>query len=68
MLVPRSESAIVRLGDRMYVLGGYPLGRIPSDVVQVWDVAADRWEMGPSLPMPLHHMMTALVDGTLYAN
>lgn len=67
MLQPRSESAIAQLGGRMYVLGGYPVGRIPSDVVQVWDAAADRWELGPPLPMPLHHVMAASVGGTLYA-
>src|SRR5689334_9185564 len=67
MLQNRSESAIARLGDRMYVIGGYPGDRIPSDVVQVWDATTDTWELGPSLPVPLHHMMAATVDGTLYA-
>ncbi|HLH21787.1 MAG TPA: kelch repeat-containing protein [Chloroflexota bacterium] len=67
MLQPRSESAVAELDGRMYVIGGYPTGRIPSDAVQVWDAATDHWELGPPLPMPLHHVMAASVNGTLYA-
>src|SRR5438552_2851490 len=29
MLQPRSESAIAQLEGRLYVLGGYPVGRLP---------------------------------------
>jgi N-acetylneuraminic acid mutarotase len=67
MLQPRSESAVAQLDGRMYVIGGYPVGRIPSDVVQVWDAPTDRWELGPSLPMPLHHVMATSVNSKLYA-
>jgi N-acetylneuraminic acid mutarotase len=67
MLQARSESAVVDLDGRMYVMGGYPGDRIPSDAVQVWDSRTDQWELGPPLPMPLHHMMAATVNGKLYA-
>ena len=63
----RSESAVFDLDGRMYVLGGYPGDRIPSDLVQVWDSRTDRWEFGPSLPMPLHHMMAVGLNGKVYA-
>jgi len=67
MLHERSESALVELDGRMYVLGGYPGDRIPSDVVQVWDSRTDVWELGPPLPMPLHHVTAVGLNGKLYA-
>jgi len=66
LLEPRSEIAVAALGNRIYVIGGYPQGRIPSNVVQVYDAATDRWEYGPPVPLPMHHAMAAVVDGTLY--
>jgi N-acetylneuraminic acid mutarotase len=62
----RSESAIVALDGRMYVIGGYPGTRIPSNVVQVWDSRTDTWSEGPPVPMPLHHAMSASVNGKVY--
>ena len=66
LLVPRSEMAIVEVGGKVYVIGGYPEGRIPSDVVQVYDPASESWSFGPPLPRPMHHTMAAAVDGVLY--
>jgi N-acetylneuraminic acid mutarotase len=66
LLVPRSEQAVTELDGMIYVVGGYPPGRIPSDVVQVYNVATDRWAFGPPVPMPLHHAMAAAVSGRLY--
>jgi len=66
MLQPRSESAVTELNGKIYVIGGYPQGRIPSNVVQVYDPATDSWSYGPPFPVPLHHTMAAVVDGTLY--
>ncbi len=66
MLVPRSEHAVADLDGRIYAIGGYPSGRVPSDVIQVYDVAADRWTFGPSLPVPMHHMMAVGLSGRLY--
>ncbi len=66
LLVPRSEHAVAELDGRIYAIGGYPPGRIPSDVVQVYDVAADRWVFGSPLPVPMHHTMAAGVNGRMY--
>ncbi len=66
LLQPRSEHAVADLDGKIYVIGGYPPGRIPSDVVQVYDVAADRWTIGPPVPVPMHHAMAAGVGGRLY--
>ena len=67
MPIPRSETAIAELDGKIYVLGGYPAGRIPSDVVQVYDTRTDTWDTTTPLPMPMHHTTAVAVDGTLYA-
>jgi N-acetylneuraminic acid mutarotase len=66
MPLPRSEHAVVEFGGKVWVLGGYPPGRLPSSLVQIYDPATGRWTLGPRLPEPLHHMMVAAVDGKLY--
>jgi N-acetylneuraminic acid mutarotase len=66
MLQPRSEMAIADLGGKVYVIGGYPPGRIPSNVVQVYDPATDSWTLGPPTPVPLHHSHAVAVGGRLF--
>ncbi len=66
MLHPRSEMAVAEVGGKMYVIGGYPPGRIPSDVVQVYDPAANSWTLGPATPLPLHHSIAMAVGGRLF--
>jgi N-acetylneuraminic acid mutarotase len=66
MLEPNSEFATAALGGKIYVLGGYPKGRVTMKTVQVYDIKADRWTLGPPLPQPNNHGMAAVVDGVLY--
>src|SRR5688500_4588643 len=66
MLQPRSEMAIAQLGGRIYVIGGYPPGRIPSNVVQVYESATNSWSLGPSTPVPLHHSHAVTVNNRLF--
>jgi len=66
MPLPRSEHAVAMLDNKVWVLGGYPPGRLPSDLVQVYDPATVRRTLGPRLPQPIHHVMTAVVAGKLY--
>jgi len=66
MPLARSEHAVAELDGKIWVLGGYPPGRLPSDLVQVYDPAASRWTLGPPLPQPIHHTHAAAVGGKLY--
>ncbi|HVM37454.1 MAG TPA: kelch repeat-containing protein [Sphingomicrobium sp.] len=66
MPLPRSEHAVAELDGKIWVLGGYPPGRLPSDLVQIYDPATSRWSLGPRLPQPIHHMMVKAVGGKLY--
>ncbi|WP_082662908.1 Kelch repeat-containing protein [Sphingopyxis sp. HIX] len=66
MPLARSEHAVAELDGKIWVLGGYPPGRLPSNLVQIYDPAASRWSLGPRLPQPIHHTMVAAVGGKLY--
>ncbi|HZG46930.1 MAG TPA: kelch repeat-containing protein [Allosphingosinicella sp.] len=66
MPLPRSEHAVAELNGKVWVLGGYPPGRLPSNLVQVFDPATSRWSLGPTLPQPIHHTHVAAVGGKLY--
>lgn len=66
MIEPNSEFAVAESEGRLFVLGGYPASRITVDTVQIYDVGADRWELGAPLPVALNHGMAAAVDGIVY--
>ena len=66
MPLPRSEHAVAEFGGKIWVLGGYPPGRLPSNLVQIYDPAAGKWSLGPALPEPIHHTHVASVGGKLY--
>jgi N-acetylneuraminic acid mutarotase len=66
MPLARSEHAVAELDGRIWVLGGYPPGRLPSNLVQIYDPATSRWSLGPRLPQPIHHTHAAAVGGKLY--
>ena len=66
MLEPNSELALAELNGKLYLLGGYPASRQTARTVQVYDIASDRWELGPQLPLPNNHGMAASVNGKIY--
>jgi N-acetylneuraminic acid mutarotase len=66
MPLARSEHGVAELDGKIWVLGGYPPGRLPSNLVQIYDPATSRWSLGPRLPQPIHHLMAAAVGGKLY--
>ncbi|WP_284349710.1 Kelch repeat-containing protein [Roseisolibacter agri] len=69
LLVNNSEFALAEANGKLYVLGGYPPQMGPnrtSRTVQVYDIATDRWTLGPELPEPNNHGMAAAVNGKVY--
>ena len=66
MPLARSEHAVAEFDGRVWVLGGYPPGRLPSNLVQIYDPATNRWSLGPALPTPIHHITAASVGGKIY--
>lgn len=69
-LGPTQETAVVAVGGKLYVLGGFaqPAGGSLAIVraVQIFDPVACAWSMGPELPKPIHHANAGVVDGTIY--
>ena len=66
MPLARSEHAVAEFDGKIWVLGGYPPGRLPSNLVQIYDPATGRWSLGPRLPQPMHHTTVKAVNGKLY--
>jgi hypothetical protein len=66
MPLARSEHSVAEFNGKIWVLGGYPPGRLPSNLVQIYDPATSRWSLGPTLPQPIHHTHLAAVGGKLY--
>jgi N-acetylneuraminic acid mutarotase len=66
LLAANSEFALAELNGKIYVLGGYPASRQTVRTVQVYDIATDRWTLGPQLPQPNNHGMAAAVNGKIY--
>jgi hypothetical protein len=66
MPLPRSEHSVAEFNGRIWVLGGYPPGRLPSNLVQIYDPATSRWSLGPPLPEAIHHTHVAAVGGRIY--
>jgi len=66
MPLPRSEHAIAEFGGKIWVLGGYPPGRLPSNLVQIYDSVSSRWSLRPPLPQPIHHTHVAAAGGKIY--
>ncbi|MDQ7842570.1 MAG: kelch-like protein [Armatimonadota bacterium] len=66
LLEPNSEFALAELSGKLYVIGGYPASRETVRTVQIYDIARDRWELGPPIPQPNNHGMAASVGGLVY--
>jgi N-acetylneuraminic acid mutarotase len=69
LLINNSEFALAHANGKLYVIGGYPPQQGPnrtSSAVQVYDIATDSWQLGPTLPQPNNHGMAAGVNGKVY--
>ena len=66
LIESNSELAFAESNGKLYLLGGYPATRITARTVQVYDIASNRWELGPQLPQPNNHGMAASVNGKIY--
>ncbi len=63
---PRGEVAAARIGDEVYVVGGFDAAGHSSDVVQRVDLRTQRWSTVAPMPQPLNHMNAVSFGGKLY--
>jgi N-acetylneuraminic acid mutarotase len=66
LIEPLSELAMAEVNRKIYLLGGYPASRQTARTVQVYDISANEWTIGPPLPQPNNHGMAAGVNGKIY--
>lgn len=61
----QQETAVVTLGERVYVVGGLD-DRVALTIVHVFDPVSGAWSTAAPLPKPLHHVNGTEVGGRLW--
>lgn len=62
----RQETAVVALGGKVYVLGGFDGGLAVVSDVEVFDPALGTWSTAQPLPVAMHHANAAVADGKIW--
>jgi N-acetylneuraminic acid mutarotase len=72
-LTKRTEVAAIRLGDKIYVAGGFEqpsLRNVTNFAItpslEEYDPSTDRWTARASMPIGLHHVGIGAIGGRLY--
>lgn len=63
---PRQEVAAGLVGNEVYVAGGFDAAGGASPRVDIYDIRAGRWRVGPALPEGRHHPAAAVFRGQMY--
>lgn len=67
-LVKRSEVGAARIGDRIYVVGGYRAPGVTTGALESYDISSGAWARRRSLPIAVNHPAVASLGGQLYVN
>jgi N-acetylneuraminic acid mutarotase len=79
LTIPRQHIDCVRIGGKIYVVGGLiknpgpqedveqKIPAVATDTIEVYDIEQNTWEMGEPLPEARQGVQVAAVDGKLYA-
>ncbi len=62
----RSEVGAARIGDRIYVVGGFFADGRTTRRMAAYDISADAWRRLRALPKPVNHPGVASLEGKLY--
>jgi N-acetylneuraminic acid mutarotase len=67
--IPRAvhHAAAVGLNGRIYLIGGYVDGWMPTDEVHEYDAVADSWRARARMPTPRGALAAAVIDGKIHA-
>src|SRR5688500_2316666 len=63
---PRQETAVVELGGKVYVIGGFDQAAAIVADVEAFDPAAGTWDAVEPFPVPLHHANAGVADGKIW--
>jgi N-acetylneuraminic acid mutarotase len=61
------HSAAVAFKGKIYVVGGFLEGKVPTDKLFIYDPAKNEWKEGRSLPSPRGALTAQFINGMLYA-
>src|SRR5690348_1806378 len=66
-LIARTEVGAARIGDRVYVVGGYkgPSGEV-TGALERYDISSDSWRTLRPLPIAVDHAGVTAAGGKLY--
>ena len=65
----RSEVGAARIGDRIYVVGGYKApGGATTGALESYDISSGSWTRRRSLPIAVNHPAVTSAGGRLYVN
>jgi hypothetical protein len=64
-LLSRQEVVAGRIGNQIYVAGGFE-GNKPSSAVERYDIERKRWSMAAPMPVSLNHHAAVVYHGMLY--
>jgi len=64
--VGRTEVSVAELDGKIYLLGGYVLGSVTSNLNQVYDPATDTWRDLRPMPIGLNHVGVIGYQGKIY--
>ncbi len=65
-ILERTEVGAARLGDRIYVVGGFISTGGTTGALERYDISADRWQRLRSLPIAVNHPGVTALDGRVY--
>lgn len=66
MPTPRTEVAVVSIGQDIYVIGGFDDSARATNIVEVYDTIANTWVSVSTLPITLHHVAAASFSGEIF--
>jgi N-acetylneuraminic acid mutarotase len=61
------HSVAAAYNGKIYVVGGFTGGKVPTDKLFIYDPNKDEWKEGKPLPSPRGALTAEFINGTLYA-
>jgi hypothetical protein len=64
--LPRTEVGAARIGDSIYVVGGFVRPSRTTATVERYEIDRDRWQRLPPMPIAVNHPAVTSYEGLLY--
>jgi hypothetical protein len=58
--------AIATYKNKIYCIGGYIIGRIPTSINEIYDTVTDTWKTGAPIPTPRAKVNAHFLNGKIY--